>query len=336
MGKRKRQARASQKAKQQHRPPSPSLPRTAADLVERLNDFLPLDISWLVASYDADVEERCGSCNELFGKRAIDFCMECQEDFHTTTCLTRDEINQHFCGDCLKCLETCVYCNGTIISSDSHTTCNICDEPYHRECGENDVVVWQRYQEEICHDCFWKDPIECSRCEEDISKYMEEKAVCPKCEEVVCDNCTSSRGLCRDCDAIREEERKARSVFLTESLAALEVEVRSDSKIFRKFVEKNKPTIEEATQRICQGKFFHEFCDWDRVYVHFAALNDETLEAGYFPDSMPHEEANLFFAKLLPRSENDWPWLKGITPEQFRASEAYQKTLDSLKDHTFV
>ncbi len=146
-------------------PPPPS--RTANELVSEITVFLPSDLAWLVADFDAELKERCGLCKKLFGTRKVDTCNECKQDFHMTCLIQRDH---SYCPDCLKDLDECVKCKNPVTSEELEI-CFECERKYHTNCFSSHFVK-NKYHGRVyvCDDCFRKGVLECSLGDEMFSE----------------------------------------------------------------------------------------------------------------------------------------------------------------------
>ncbi len=141
---------------------------TINEFLSELDPYLPKVLSWLVASYDSDLKERCPTCTELWGGKKLRACFMCCEQFHTT-CLT-----QSICGPCTP---YCTECEMPIILQDLGT-CDGCNKNYHYQCfGDGDA---------LCHSCELEDACECDICEREVA----ETKICFVCDQATCQDCS--------------------------------------------------------------------------------------------------------------------------------------------------
>jgi len=151
----------------------PKRPRepTIHEFLAALDPYLPKVLSWLVASYDSDLKERCPTCTELWGDRKLRACFMCRQQFHVQ-CLT-----QAICGPCTP---ACHECEWPIILQDL-ITCDECNKNYHYQCFGDSEAIFPN-----CHSCESEETCECDICEREVS----DTNICFICDRATCQDCS--------------------------------------------------------------------------------------------------------------------------------------------------
>ena len=285
---------------------------------------LPTDLGLKIVNFADNYSKRCKYCNFVCNNgQALYECDECEELFHEQ-CMPDLAIldnTYYLCASCVEDPTICETCK-TYALIDCRFSCAECSRIYHRDCCYEKYDASTTHEIiEICDICVNEFKQVCADCKKDVSDYYIEE--CNDCDNVVCDNCRK-RGLCQACYKILKDEKNERRDELEKALLDMGLELRLDSKMCSKYIDESEDnSLEEVVQLMCGAKLFHEYCEWDKFYEKEQEKYDETLNAGYFPDSPVWEEVECLLSSCVPK-DGKWPWLHGISVEEFRKSDKYQ------------
>ncbi len=305
--------------------------RSADNLVSELDALFPNDISWLIASYDDELKEICQQCKCLLMKREGFQCDECEFYFHTWCAgswlvpLSPQFPERTYCAVCYPTFERCVKCDTPIRTQDLKMSCKVCKSATHVAC------CCQRpgngcCDEPYCIEIYWQNPRECSDCSADVSTFTSEDEL---------DFLTEPRTHCPDCEEKHELATEARRKLLCDKLTQMGirlwwgyVDTYVDS--YAEFVNDGKGDLYDVARSVCEYHFTNNFC---QVVSCFRELEEKQ----YLPRGLSaHSAAIEFWKPLMPENNTDWPWLQGLTPEQFQSTDHYQKHMQSLGRHLWL
>lgn len=109
----------------------------------------------------------------------------------------------------------------------------------------------------------------------------------------------------------REHGTKKRRKELVSALSKYKLKLRSDSKLCQKYINgtlDKEWTVDEVVERMCE---MHYLFNYGKKYINQAQRSyDETLEAGYFPDSNVIDDAESLMLDKIGDYPDTWPWMK--------------------------
>ena len=262
---------------------------------------------------------KCEGCHKSFCKECefmnnycnTDECKAlCQEETSCRNCGTLDNMEDYiFCTSCNVCYGCCEY-----TECDQYNTYNYCSEI----CCPDDYV-----QDRTCSQCFHED-----------LKAVEFRK-CKICKSTMCDDCFEKDGIldeirvdrygydtnhvshhlyCSDCcpDSVYEKihGKDSRKYELQIALESVGAEIRSDSSLCRNYIENNMGQVEQIVKRMCEMKYLFEYHhDMPKYLQRAREEHDNTLAAGYFPDTtvLDDAESGVMRGRRYPRM---WcfPW----------------------------
>lgn len=285
---------------------------------------LPMDLGLKIVNFADNYSKRCNYCNLVCRNgQALYECDECEELFHQQ-CMPDLPVLDNGYKLCASCIQKPIVCNTCekYASDEDRFYCADCSGVYHRDCCPDRYDASTTHEIiEICDICVSEFKQACADCKKDVSNYYMKE--CKDCDNVICRNCRK-RGLCEACYKILEDEKSERRDELKQALVEIGLKLRPDSKMCSKYIDGSEEnSLEELVQMMCRARLFHEYCEWNKFYNKEQEKYDETLNAGYFPDSPVWEEVECLLSSCVPK-DGKWPWLHGVSVEQFRKSDKYQ------------
>ncbi len=299
---------------------------------------LPIELAWLVASYDRDIKQRCHICKNLWRTHAIVECQNCYRTCHRGCSQSCDRAsaqscgraiaNDIFCFECLKILPKCVVCERSV---SDEIECKKCNAKFHRSCRDFQPFfdhLDDEYDSElivnVCEVCLWKDAPTCAFCETLVpnSNPIGVESRCGECDRVACYR-HMHYSRCFECHERIRREQKLREYLLIDRLDELAVDVSEckwlgSRRAQTRFVSGSDPELEEAVFKFCQDKLFHDFCDSAR-----------------FSKYTTERHCRALLAPLCPTDNANWPWLLKTTVADFQAQPVYQRILETVNRREF-
>lgn len=229
-------------------------------------------------------------CNECNGEGKYIYCKGCWSDDETSSIFTEKE--KIICGMCDKEIDD---------FSDGYFTCDGCYEHFCWGCKEEFI------EDELCRvaDCFY-------------------------CRDGSCFNNRTINHYCDDCvpeevaDEIKRREdelveielmwkgiqstKSARKKQLIEKLHIAGLELRSDSKLCKRYIEQEIGDVDDIIERMCQMKFLYEYNNMKSILDKVENEYYEICNAGYFPDFEVFPEAERLVLEKIKEYPKVYPW----------------------------
>lgn len=155
--------------------------------------------------------------------------------------------------------------------------CDGCDLDYCNDCSKEN----EDEQECNVNDCWY-----CSHgtCFNNLTLYRYCDECCP--QDVLDENMLREQKY-QEAEEYYNKVQREKPIRKKELLKALHeagLELRSDSKLCKKYLDHAIGDIDEIVERMCQMKFLYDYNDMKNVLDTVAKDFNETLEAGYIPD----------------------------------------------------
>jgi len=102
-----------------------------------------------------------------------------------------------------------------------------------------------------------------------------------------------------------------RRALLEYKMKEKKLEIRDDSKLCQGYIDGSiKTDVNSVVGRMCQVKYFYEYCDSDKYFALARKSQAEELRAGYYPDCTVFEEAEMMAMHDKGGYPKIWPWLQ--------------------------
>lgn len=183
---------------------------------------------------------------------------------------------------------------------------------------------------DLCMRCqLCKTDFTCEKCEKDYCKNCSEvyrqyntcgNSKCYYCSKQACWNVFVLKTYCQWCVPVsvlmKEEERKRikeeeplRHFILRRALREKGLELRSDSKLCRRYIQTGEGDIPFIVNRMCEMKFLFEYHDMRTVLQQVEEESEIQSISDYWFESTCFEEAEGRILKKTGGYPRVWPWI---------------------------
>jgi hypothetical protein len=102
-----------------------------------------------------------------------------------------------------------------------------------------------------------------------------------------------------------------REILLEDKMKEKKLKIRGDSKLCQGYIDGSiKIDVDDVVERMCQVKYFYEYCDKEKYFDLARESQAEELNAGYFPDCSLFDQAEMMAIDDKGGYPANWPWLQ--------------------------